>query len=274
MGPAEVDQFLSNLAVSRHASVNTQKTALNALVFLYKRFLGQDLGELQFLPSSSQRTLPTVFSHEEAKRVIHHLNGVHALCAKLMYGSGLRVMETVRLRVQDLDFSNGYLLVRETKGLKWRRTLLPEVLERELALQVDTALALHARDLAEGFGKVYLPNALEKKYPNANQEPAWQYVFPASHLSRDPRSGVWRRHRIGEQQIQRAVHRAIRKARIYKKAGCHTFRHSFATNLIMRGTDIRTIQEMLGHADVSTTQIYTHVVGVEKRGIVSPVDDI
>lgn len=272
MRKAEVDSYLSELVLRRNVSINTQKTALNALVFLYHRFLKVELGELQFDYSRRKRTIPTVFSHSEAMSVVNKLSGLQKLASSLMYGSGLRVMEAVRLRVQDVDFANNCLVVRETKGMKWRRTILPSSVRPELEAQIDVALALHQRDLEEGYGAVYLPDALNRKYPNAAKQPAWQYVFPAANLSVDPRSGVERRHHIGEQQIQRAVAKAIRAAHIYKKAGCHTFRHSFATNLLRNGTDIRAIKEMLGHTNIATTQIYTHVVGIQERGVLSPMD--
>jgi integron integrase len=198
LGAAEVDAWLSHLANERSVAINTQKTALNAVVFLYKQFLGRDLGALQFDKSSKGRRLPMVFSHEEALQVLSFMNGDHKLAASLMYGSGLRVMEAVRLRVQDVDFGQQCLFVRETKGDKWRRTLLPLSLVVPLRTQIDVALALHRKDLSEGFGEVYLPYALAKKYPAAATNPAWQYVFPAPNRARDPRSQVVRRHHVGE----------------------------------------------------------------------------
>lgn len=272
MGANEVDAFLSALVLKRNASVNTQKTALNAIAFLYNKFLKIELGDLNFSPSTKPATIPTVFSHTETLIVIAKLKGVYHLAASLMYGSGLRVMESVRLRIQDIDFANGCIIVRESKGMKWRRTLLPQSLHTRLQQQIAFALALHEKDLADGYGHVYLPHALAKKYPSAPTEPGWQYLFPAPHIAKDPRSDMYRRHHIGEQQVQRAVRAAIKEAGIFKKAGCHTFRHSFATNLLRAGTDIRKIQEMMGHTNISTTQIYTHVVGVQERGVVSPVD--
>ncbi|WP_160153103.1 integron integrase [Microbulbifer sp. ALW1] len=272
MGTKHVDEWLGYLANRRAVSINTQKTALNAVVFLYKQFLSIDLGDLQFERTSKGKRLPVVFTHEEAVAVLGEMRGHHKLAASLMYGSGLRVMETVRLRVQDVDFGHQCLFVRESKGEKWRRTLLPNSLLQPLKTQVEFALALHRRDLEEGFGEVYLPGALAKKYPRAATSPGWQYVFPAPERATDPRSGVIRRHHIGEQQVRRAVANALRLTGIRKKASCHTFRHSFATNLLSKGTDIRNIQELLGHSDVNTTMIYTHVIGVHERGVVSPLD--
>jgi integron integrase len=272
MGVNEVNQFLTHLAIDKGLVVNSQKTALNALVFLYKKFLKVELGELNFSHSQRPKTLPTCFSHKEAISVIEQLKGVHKLAASLMYGSGLRVMEAVRLRIQDIDFANGCLVVRESKGMKWRRTLLPSSLIPKLETQVDYALSVHKKDLNDGYGRVYLPGALARKYPNAEILPAWQYLFPSKNLSKDPRSNIIRRHHIGEQQVQRSVKVAINKVNIPKKASCHTFRHSFATNLLRAGTDIRAIQEMMGHSNIATTQIYTHVVGIQERGVVSPID--
>ncbi len=272
MGPKEVDQYLSYLAVQRNLTDNTQKTALNAIVFLYHKFLGRDLGKLDFTPSNRPRNLPTVFSHDEAMSIINHLDGVHRLLVSLMYGCGLRVMESVRLRVQDIDFSNNCIMIREAKGMKARRGLLPKTLLAPLEAQVDIALSLHKKDLLDGYGEVYLPGALDKKYPCAAKQPGWQYLFPAKQLSIDPRSGVKRRHHIGERHVQTVVRRAISTCQIYKKSGCHTFRHSFATRLLQSGTDIRNIQEMMGHSSIETTQIYTHVVGIQERGVISPMD--
>lgn len=272
MSEPEIDAWLSYLANHRNVSINTQKTALNAVVFLYKQFLNRELGNLQFSRTNKGRHLPTVFTHDEAIRVLSFMSGDHKLAASLMYGSGLRVMEAVRLRVQDVDFAQSCLFVREAKGDKWRRTLLANSLIEPLKAQIDLALAIHKLDVADGYGEVYLPHALAKKYPKAARSPTWQYVFPAPNRAVDPRSDVIRRHHIGEQQVRRSVARALEATNIRKKASCHTFRHSFATNLLRAGTDIRNIQELMGHNDVSTTMIYTHVVGVHERGATSPLD--
>lgn len=272
MGRVEVENFLEHLSAQRNVAPNTQKVALNALVFLYHKFLGQQLGELKFTYAKKPRQIPTVFSHEEAQRVIMALTGQSRLAASLMYGSGLRVSETTRLRVQDIDLSIDCINVREAKGMKSRRTLLPGSLQKRLCQQLEFVASQHQRDLEDGYGSVYLPFALERKYPSAGTEIGWQYLFPATKHSVDPRSGVTRRHHVGEQVIQRAVRLAVKKAGIVKKSGCHTFRHSFATRLLEQGTDLRNIQEIMGHTDITTTQIYTHVVGLHERGMRSPVD--
>ena len=267
-----IQGFLNYLAVDQHCSVNTQKTALNALVFLFREFLKQDIPDLHFRKAAVSRKLPTVLSSSEVARVLLHLDGTHRLMVQMMYGCGLRVMEVVRLRIKDVDIDNQALWVQEAKGGKARRTLLPERVQSALAEQVRWVTELHRCDLQAGYGSVYLPDALARKYPNAPFELGWQYLFPAQTYSTDPRSGTERRHHIHERQLQRSVKRASQKAFIPKRVSCHTFRHSFATELLRQGTDLRAIQEILGHASIETTQIYTHVVGLHERGMVSPVD--
>ena len=269
----EVEQFLSHLAVQRNNSVSTQRTALNAIVFLFREFLQQPLEELSFEPARKPRRLPTVFTHDEVKAVISHLEGISQLVARLMYGSGLRINEALRLRVKDIDFGMQQIIVRSGKGNKDRVTLLPDALLKPLALQIEACLILHKQDLSNGHGEVYMPFALNRKYQSAAREPAWQYLFPAGKLAIDPRSNVVRRHHLLDRGVQRAIGSAIRKAGIYKQANSHVLRHSFATRLLEAGYDIRTIQKLLGHADVRTTEIYTHVVRKGGFGVRSPVDD-
>ncbi|WOX05048.1 integron integrase [Microbulbifer pacificus] len=270
LGAKQIDQWLSHLVCDRSVSVNTQKIALNAVVFLYRQFLRLDIEPLQFSRAKKGRKLPEVFSHEEATQVLSLMSGPASLAASLMYGSGLRVMEAARLRVRDLDFDRCSLIVRESKGEKWRNTLLPESLLASLKAQVEMATALYRRDLEEGFGTIYVPGRPSVSHREAGIE--WLYVFPAQNRALCPITQVVRRHHMREQQIRRAVRRAIKQAGIAKMASCHTFRHSFATNLLVAGTSIRDIQELLGHSDVSTTMIYTHVVGKHKEGTISPLD--
>lgn len=273
-----VDAFLSHLAVQRNCSAGTQKTALNALVFLYREFLQQPIENLSFQQSRKPTRVPVVFSHDEAKRVIDNLDGVNQTVAKLIYGCGLRINEVLRLRVKDIDFDMLQIVVRSGKGNKDRVTLLPETLIEPLLLQIQVSLTRHQQDLAEGYGEVYMPFALARKYPSQAKSSAWQYVFSAAQLSNDPRSQdseglpMRRRHHILDRGVQRAIGQAVRRAGIYKHANSHTLRHSFATRLLENGYDIRTIQKLLGHADVKTTEIYTHVVKRGGFGVRSPID--
>ncbi|EDY86100.1 integron integrase [gamma proteobacterium HTCC5015] len=232
MGALEVDQFLSHLAIVRGVSPSTQATALNALVFLYKRLFEREDLPLDFHRAKPHRRVPEVFSHEEALAIICHLSGAVRLMANLMYGSGLRTHECLRLRVKDVDFSSRVLFVRQGKGGKDRTTLLPDILVSELRSQIQFVHELHQQDVKVGAGRVWMPYALERKYPNAALETAWQFLFPATHLARDPRSGVVRRHHVHHRTLQKAVKQAIRSAGIHKQASCHTFRHSFATRLL------------------------------------------
>jgi integron integrase len=272
MSNNEIEAFLEYQSVTRNVSSNTQKTALNALIFMYREFMKVEILELKFQYATKPRQLPTVFTHTEAQGVINELTEKPKLCAQLMYGCGLRISETTRLRIKDIDFSENCIFARETKGNKSRRTLLPKILITALTNQVKSSLLLHEQDLSNGFGSVFLPDALARKYPSAEFEAKWQYLFPSHELSIDPRTDITRRHHISEQSVQRRIKQAICKLQIMKKAGSHTFRHSFATRLLEAGTDLRNIQELLGHSDISTTQIYLHVVGLHERGIISPMD--
>lgn len=272
MGAVEVERFLSHLAVNKHVSPSTQSVALNAVVYLYKQFFKMELDPIQFERSHRKRRIPVVFSSKEAVYVIEHLEGVHRLMAELMYGAGLRISECLRLRVKDICFDGGYILVRNGKGVKDRRTVLPVKLEPVLQRQIAFVSAQHKQDLASGYGEVYMPFALAKKYPSASKSLAWQFLFPAPSIAKDPRDGLKKRHHVHTRTLQRKVKIAIEQAGIYKHANCHTFRHSFATRLLENGYDIRTIQSLLGHADVATTEIYTHVINRGGLGVVSPID--
>lgn len=272
LGETEVSNFLSHLSLDRSVSVNTQKTALNAIVFLYRHVVQNPLGELTHQYATRTRHIPVVFTHNEALSIIQQLRMPYRLIAELMYGSGLRISEAIKLRVQDLDFGMNVLIVRNGKGNKDRVTLLPETAIDSLRLQVRFVNNQHQQDLLDGFGEVYLPNALARKYPSAPTQSGWQYVFPAARVAKDPRSGITRRHHIMDSTVQRRVKKAIRQVGIVKKCGSHTFRHSFATRLLENGYDLRTIQELLGHSDVKTTEIYTHVVKRGGKGVRSPLD--
>ncbi|HEY76062.1 MAG TPA: integron integrase [Thermoflexia bacterium] len=273
MGAPEIEAFLTHLAVERRVAASTQNQALSAILFLYREVLGIDLDlPLHAVRAKRPRRLPTVLTHEEALRVIAALSGTHQLMAKLLYGSGLRLMECVRLRVKDLDFDQHIILVRDGKGAKDRVTILPDSLIAPLQEHLQRVRLIHQQDLQAGYGSVYLPYALERKYPNASKEWIWQYVFPSDRLSTDPRTGVTRRHHIDPSTLQKAVRKAARLAGINKHVTCHTFRHSFATRLLETGYDIRTVQELLGHKDVKTTMIYTHVLNRGGVAVRSPLD--
>ncbi|MFL6332179.1 MAG: integron integrase [Pyrinomonadaceae bacterium] len=273
MGAEEVGQFLSHLAVEGKVAASTQNVALCALLFLYRDVLGVDLPHVGgVLRARRPARVPVVFNREEVEALCSHLPSTYRLIADLLYGSGLRLMEAVRLRVKDLDFAGGEILVRDGKGAKDRRTILPRPLVEPLGRQLERVKLLHEKDLGEGYGEVYLPYALARKYPSAAREWAWQYVFPSARLSVDPRSGVTRRHHASADSMQREVKQALRATGITKRGGCHTLRHSFATHLLEDGYDLRTIQELLGHSDVRTTQIYTHVLNRGGRGVRSPLE--
>ncbi len=272
MGAAEINAFLTHLAVKENVAASTQNQALAALLFLYREVLHQDLGPIEPVHAQKPQHLPVVLTREEVRLILANMTGIHQLMAKLLYGTGMRLMECVRLRVKDIDFARREILIRDGKGEKDRVTMLPESLIAPLQEHLQQVKALHERDLAAGYGAVYMPYALERKYPNAAKEWGWQYVFPAANLSVDPRSGVTRRHHIDESGLQKAVRAAVQKTGIAKPASCHTFRHSFATHLLESGQDIRTVQELLGHKDVKTTMIYTHVLNRGPFGVRSPLD--
>ncbi|MBE9171303.1 integron integrase [Pleurocapsales cyanobacterium LEGE 06147] len=273
MGVAEIRAYLSYLAVEKNVAASTQNVARNALLFLYKKVLEIDLSFIDKIETAKRpERIPVVLTRNEIQAILANLDGVYYLMTSLLYGSGLRLTECLSLRVKDLDFEYRQITVRDSKGQKDRVTMLPSLTIEPLKIQLEKAKVLHHLDLNEGYGTVYLPYALERKYKNANREWAWQFVFPANNRSKDPRSGVIRRHHIYPDSLQRAVKSAIRQAGITKHASCHTFRHSFATHLLEDGYDIRTVQELLGHKDVRTTIIYTHVLNRGGRGVRSPLD--
>ena len=275
MGEGEIRAFLDHLAVAGQVSASTQNQALAALLFLYRDVLHQPLGELgEIVRAHRPKRLPVVLTREEVRAVLAALAGEPRLVAGLLYGSGLRLLEALRLRVKDVDFDYGQLLIRDAKGRKDRVTVLPRTLSDRLRAHLARVRALHQQDLEHDLGRVHLPDALARKYPNANREWAWQYVFPAAQLSKDPRTGSLQRHHLHEHTLRRAVRTALRFAKIEKHATCHTLRHSFATHLLEDGYDIRTLQELLGHSHVQTTMIYTHVLNRGGRAIRSPIDSI
>lgn len=273
MGEREIRQFISHLAVDTRISASTQTVALSALLFLYREVLKKELPYVANIERARRsKRLPVVFTRDEVQTVLAGLNGQQHLVASLLYGSGLRLMEAVRLRVKDIDFERRELLVRQGKGAKDRVTMLPLTLVPLLREQLKKVQVLHQADLKAGYGAVDLPFALEKKYPRAARDFNWQYAFPAFKRTRDPRSGAERRHHVLPDQVQRAVKSAIVSARLNRNGSCHSLRHSFATHLLEDGYDIRTVQELLGHKDVRTTMIYTHVLNRGGRGVRSPLD--
>ena len=274
LGDEEINAFLTHLAVTEHVSASTQTQALSALLFLYRHVLGREVGELDLVRANKPRHLPVVLTREEVRRLLGGLEGDPRLVAALLYGSGLRLMEALRLRVCDLEPGRGELLVRSGKGGRDRVTMLPRSLQPALEAQLARGRALHERDLAAGWGRVELPGALARKYPKAPWEWRWQWVFPQQRRWRNRENGEEGRHHIHETIVQRAVTAAVRRAEIDKHATCHTLRHSFATHLLEGGYDIRTIQELLGHKDVRTTMIYAHVLNRGGHGVRSPIDDL
>ncbi|MEO0800461.1 MAG: integron integrase [Pseudomonadota bacterium] len=272
MGDREVEAFLGDLAENQRCAPATQRVALNALVFLYQRHLEKPLGDLNFSYARRMRRMPTVFTHAEATAVIDQMSGTPQLVASLLYGSGLRLNESLRLRLKDLDFGARQITVRDGKGGNERTTLLPTSLEELLHEQIAQVEKLHAYDIECGYGEVWLPDALERKYPKAAMETAWQFLFPATRIGVDPVTGVLRRHHLHASAVQRAVARAIKASGFRRRASCHTFRHSFATRLVETGYDIKLVQSLLGHRDIRTTEIYLHVVRNRAGAIASPVD--
>lgn len=273
-GAAEVERFLSMLANDRHVSVNTQRIALNALSYLYNQFLQQPLGKIDFAPASRPRRLPTVLSKGEVAAILAQLEGRNKLIIQLLYGSGLRISECLRLRVKDIDFSQQSLLIRDSKGNKDRQTLLPASAIGSLRKATRDAIAQQQSDNQRDVGPS-MPEALSRKYPNAHREPGWAYVFPSSGLCAHPITGVLCRHHLHESVVRRFLQVAVRKVgSIHKRVNTHCFRHSFATHLLAGGSDIRTVQELLGHSDIKTTQIYTHVLGNHYAGSRSPLDQL
>ena len=273
MGAPEVQAFLIHLSGEKNVAASTQNQALSAILFLYREVLHKEIEPILLSAAKRPERLPTVLSREETMLVINQMKGPYKLMAQILYGSGLRLMECVRLRVKDIDFEYKTITVRDGKGEKDRVTPLPDTIIPALQRQIEQVRLYHQDDLAAGFGEVYLPGALETKYPNANRELVWQYLFPAPKNSTDPRSGRERRHHIDASGLQRAVKEAARKAGIQKRVSCHTLRHSFATHLLQSGYDIRTVQELLGHKDVRTTMIYTHVLQRGGMAVKSPLDN-
>ena len=274
-GAADVVSFLETLAVQGNVAASTQNQALNALVFFYDQALEQPLGDLgAFIRAKRPQRLPVVLTRGEVLHLLEPMEGVYRLMASLLYGTGMRLMECLRLRVKDVDFAYRQIVVRDGKGQKDRVTPLPDTLSEPLRAHLEQVRALHEADLRQGNGEVFLPSALARKYPNAAREWGWQYVFPSGRLSVDPRSGAIRRHHLHENGLQKAVKQAATAARLTKPANCHALRHSFATHLLETGQDIRTVQELLGHSNVSTTMIYTHVLNRGGQGVVSPLDKL
>jgi len=275
MGTPEIQAFLTHLAVERKVAASTQNQALSALMFLYRNVLRQELhGSIDAVRAKRPQRVPTVLTKAEVRLILAQLSGLHRLLIELLYGSGIRSLECVRLRVKDLDFARQELTIRDGKGAKDRRTMLPKSLLDPIHHHLQTVKQIHSTDLSEGYGRVYLPFALAQKYPNAETEWRWQYAFPAIRTAIDPRSGIRRRHHVHESVLHRAIKKATDATEITKRVSCHTFRHSFATHLLEAGYDIRTVQELLGHEDVATTMIYTHVLNKGGLAVNSPLDDV
>jgi integron integrase len=275
MGANEINEFLSSLAVKENVSASTQNQALCAIIFLYREILKIEIGEIKgIIWAKKPKRIPVVFTSKEIKEIFKHLAGPKWIMANLLYGSGLRILECLRLRIQDIDFGYKQITVRDAKGSQDRITMLPEIVISPLKEHLQKVKELHEEDLKNGYGTVYLPYAIERKYSKAIYEWNWQYFFPSKNLSIDPRSGRKQRHHIGEMVLSRAIKEAIRRAGITKRGSAHSLRHSFATHLLESGYDIRTVQELLGHKNVETTMIYTHVMNKGGKGVKSPADNI
>jgi len=273
MGEREINAFLKHLAVNRNVTASTQTQALSAILFLYKEVLRQDIDYIDNIYRAKKpKRLPVVFAREEIRKIMQHLSGEKWLMANLLYGAGIRLMECLRLRVKDIDFSYSQITVRDGKGNQDRITMLPEIVKHPLKEHLKKVWQIHQKDLKEGYGRVYLPYAIARKYRNADREWGWQYAFPSKNRSVDPRSGEIRRHHLNPQVLQRAIKAAIKNAAINKQGSSHSLRHSFATHLLEDGYDIRSIQELLGHKDVKTTMVYTHVLKRGGQGVKSPAD--
>ena len=271
MGAKEVDEYLSWLGVHRQVSPATQAIALNSIVYMFRHIFAAELGVLNFHRARPKHRVPQVLSHEEALALIDAMRGLPQLAARLMYGTGVRAAECLSLRIKDIDFSMGEIVVRQGKGGKDRRTVLPESIIDELKRQIERVKIQHISDCAQGYGEVYIPPALARKYPQAQHETAWQFLLPSSRIAQDPISKIMRRHHLHASRIGKAITKARRTISLHKPVTSHTFRHSFATRLLEQGYDLRTIQELLGHSDIKTTEIYTHVLNKGVRGVRGPL---
>ncbi|MEJ2616013.1 MAG: integron integrase [Ignavibacteriaceae bacterium] len=274
LGEKEISRYINYLAAKRNVSASTQNLALCSIIFLYKHVLKKEINDFRLIRARKPKRLPVVFTRKEVKLVIQQLNGINWLMANLLYGGGLRLMECVRLRIKDIEFEYNQVIVRDGKGRKDRITIFPSIIKEKLKQHIKKVEKLHQKDLQDGNGSVYLPYSLDKKYTNAGKDFGWQYVFPSPSISFDKRTGKKGRHHIDEKILQRMIKVAVKKAGIRKNGSCHTFRHSFATHLLEDGYDIRTVQELLGHENLNTTMIYTHVMKKGGLGIKSPADNL
>lgn len=272
MGRLEVEAFLTHLAVKKHVAASTQNQALSAILFLYRYVLKIELTDINAVRAKQPRNLPTVLTPEEVRVVIAQMTGTYRLIIQLLYGTGMRMSEALSLRVKDIDFSQHQVIVRKGKGMKDRITMLPQSLIPDLQTHLQKVQTLHQQDLEQGYGSAWLPFALDRKYPNADRQWIWQWIFPSTRRIQNPDTETWQRYHLHETGLQKTLKQAVRTTKLTKRISCHTFRHSFATHLLQNGYDIRTIQELLGHKDVKTTMIYTHVLNRGGRGVISPLD--